>query len=155
VFDISGFCVKKNRVKAVPLRAVDRGIQGGPLRIPNTTGSTVLEEITINASKGKEQLLLGAGKFPRIDYKFGKHAKEWSQWGSISKKAYYNRAVRLSENTIGGEIMGFTSPQGWNFRFNSATGEFLTTHPTGYIETFYRPTTGMNYYLNQISKYGN
>ncbi|WP_353117269.1 hypothetical protein [Myroides odoratus] len=46
------------------------------MRIPNTTGSTVLEEITINASKGKEQLLLGAGKFPRIDYKFGKHAKE-------------------------------------------------------------------------------
>lgn len=107
------------------------------------------------AAKTGEQLLLGVGKFPRVDYKFGKHAGDWFQWGSISKPAYYNRAVRLSESPIGGKIMGFTSPQGWNFRFNSATGEFLTTHPTGYIETFYRPTGGMNYYLNQISKYGN
>ena len=43
--------VKNSVTKIVPLGAVDGGIQGGTVRIPNTTGSTVLEEITINASK--------------------------------------------------------------------------------------------------------
>lgn len=106
------------------------------------------------ATKGGEQLLLGAGKFPRFDFKFGKHAPEWAQWGSISKTAYYNRAVSLAESQVGGKIMGFTSKQGWTFRFNSATGEFLTTHPNGYIETFFRPTGGMDYYLKQVQLYG-
>jgi hypothetical protein len=74
--------------------------------------------------------------------------------GSISKTAYYNRAVSLSESQVGGKIMGFTSKQGWTFRFNSATGEFLTTHPKDYIETFFRPKGGINYYLKQVELYG-
>lgn len=39
--------VKNSVTKIVPLCAGDGGIQGGPLRIPNT-GATVLDEITIN-----------------------------------------------------------------------------------------------------------
>jgi len=50
--------VKNSVTKVVPLRAVDGGIQGGPLRIPNTTGSTVLEEITVNASKNGTKALV-------------------------------------------------------------------------------------------------
>ncbi len=48
-----------------------------------------------------------------------------------------------------------TSRQGWTFRFNSQTGEFLTMHPRGYIETFFRPKQGLNYYLKQLQRYGN
>ncbi|WP_413512617.1 hypothetical protein [Myroides odoratus] len=44
------------------------------MRIPNT-GATVLDEVTINVSKRGEQLLLEAGKFPRIDYKLGNMLK--------------------------------------------------------------------------------
>ena len=101
--------------------------------------------------------MLTSGRFPRLDSKFAKHAiknAEWSQWGSISKSAYYNRAVNLAESQVGGKIMGFTSKQGWTFRFNKATGEFLTTHPNGYIETFFRPKGGLDYYLKQLQLYG-
>ena len=63
------------------------------------------------AVKGGERLLLNASKFPRLDFKFGKHAAEWSQWGSISKTAYYNRAISLAESQVEGKIMGFTSKQ--------------------------------------------
>jgi len=106
-------------------------------------------------TKEGEQLLLGAGKFPKLDVKFSKHAMEWSQWGSISKAGYYSRAVSLAESNIGGRVLGFTSEAGTNFRFNTFTGEFLTVHPKGYIQTFFRPTNGMDYYLGQIAKYGN
>lgn len=100
------------------------------------------------------QKLLTAGRFPNLVKKFGKHAKEWSQWGSISKEAFYKRAVNLADSPIGGSIKGFTSKQGWVFKFNSQTGEFLTIHPKGHIETFFRPTKGMDYYLKQLQTYG-
>ncbi|WP_257667161.1 hypothetical protein [Parapedobacter tibetensis] len=95
-----------------------------------------------------------AGRFPNLAKKFSKHADEWSQWGSISQKAFYNRAVKLADSPVGGHVREFTSKQGWNFRFNSKTGEFLTTHPKGHIETFFRPTNGMDYYLKQVQLYG-
>ncbi|MBB1150183.1 hypothetical protein H4K35_08575 [Myroides sp. NP-2] len=73
MFDISGFCIKKNGVKIVPLGAVDGGIQGGPLRIPNTTGSTVLEEITIR-TKGLSDWLQGGKTFSQ--YKIARGGTE-------------------------------------------------------------------------------
>jgi len=93
-------------------------------------------------------------RFPNIMKKFGKHSDEWSQWGTISKQAFYNRAINLADNQIGRNIYGFTSKQGWMFQFNSKTGEFLTIHPKGYLETFFRPSQGMDYYLKQVQLYG-
>ncbi|SFB86386.1 hypothetical protein SAMN05421780_101804 [Flexibacter flexilis DSM 6793] len=119
-------------------------------RFASKAGNTVGKA----AAKG-EIKLLSAGKFPRLYFKFEKHAAEWSQWGFISKTAYNKRAVQLANSQIGGKIMGFTSKQGWVFRFNSATGEFLTSHPNGYIETFFRPKAGLEYYLKQVQLYGN
>lgn len=106
-----------------------------------------------NAAKTGQQLLT-SGRFSTLAKKFGKHADKWSQWGSISQKAFYNRTVKLADSPVGGHIQGFTSKQGWNFRFNSKTREFLTTHPNGHIETFFRPTNDMDYYLKQIKLYG-
>ena len=77
------------------------------------------------------------------------------KWGSISKEAFYKRAVNLADSPVGGHVRGFTSKQGWSFRFNSRTGEFLTTHPNGHIETFFRPKQGLDYYLKQVQLYGN
>ncbi|CAA7195192.1 hypothetical protein [Chryseobacterium potabilaquae] len=85
---------------------------------------------------------------------FSKHTKDWSSWGSISNVAYYKRAVKLADSNIGGKVVGFVSKQGWTFKYNKATGEFLTIHPKGYIETFFRPKGGMNYYLKQLQLYG-
>jgi RHS repeat-associated protein len=119
-----------------------------------TLSRIVVEDLRITGAARGGQQLLTAGRFPNLAKKFGKHADEWSEWGSISQKAYYNRAVKLADGSVGGHIHGFTSKQGWNFRFNSKTGEFLTTHPQGHIETFFRPTNGMDYYLKQLMLYG-
>lgn len=94
-------------------------------------------------------------RFSKFSRHFLKHSKDWSQWGSISKVAYYNRAVKLADASIGGKVVGFVSKQGWTFKYNKTTGEFLTTHPKGYIETFFRPKAGMDYYLKQLQLYGN
>lgn len=121
----------------------------GKVKLINTTANTSTQTAEV-----VKQLPIGTSKFPRYNYKFGKHAVEWSQWGSISKTAYYNRAIRLAESQIGGKILGFTSKEGTIFRFNNATGEFVTKNPNGYIETFFRPTEGLTYYLKQVKLYG-
>ncbi|WP_024772822.1 hypothetical protein [Aquimarina macrocephali] len=104
--------------------------------------------------KGSTKLLT-QGRFPNFAAKFAKHSGEWSQWGAISKNAFYNRAIKLADSPVGGSISGFTSRQGYGFKFNNKTGEFLTTHPNGTIQTFFRPKQGLNYYLKQVQKYGN
>jgi RHS repeat-associated protein len=110
--------------------------------------------VKTGAAKGGTKLLT-QGRFPNFAKKFTKHSGEWSQWGSISKNAFYNRAVKLADSPVGGSIRGFTSKQGYGFRFNTRTGEFLTTHPNGTIQTFFRPKQGLDYYLKQVQLYGN
>ena len=93
-------------------------------------------------------------RFPKLAKKFSKHSKEWSKWGSMSQEAFYKRAVNLADSPVGGHVKGFTSKNGWSFRFNTKTGELLTIHPSGYIETFFRPEQGLDYYLKQVQLYG-
>ena len=100
----------------------------------------------------KPQLL--QSKFPKLHKKYVKHSSEWSQWGSISKETFYKRAVKLANSSVGDHVKGFISKDGWPFRFNTKTGEFLTIHPNGHIETFFRPKNGIEYYLKQIQNYG-
>lgn len=108
-----------------------------------------------SGASGLKSLPDAFSRFSKFSRHFLKHSKDWSQWGSISKVAYYNRAIKLADSNIGGKIVGFASKQGWTFKYNRATGEFLTIHPKGYIETFFRPKAGMDYYLKQLQLYGN
>jgi RHS repeat-associated protein len=109
----------------------------------------------------RPQLLLRAGiTFPKIAKHFLKHAigkGEWAQWGTITEAIYAERAMALANSPIGargGKILGFTSDAGYLFKYNAATGEFLDVAPNGTIETFFRPERGMDYYLEQMTKYG-
>ncbi|MDM1407276.1 hypothetical protein [Myroides sp. DF42-4-2] len=139
--------------KVVPLGAVDGGIQGGPLRIPNTTGSTVLEEITINSTGSPKLLSQAFNRFSRFDYHYGKHAEKW---GAITKDAYYKRSLSLFDKPMNNNIKGFTNSSGYSFRMNLRTGEFGVMRPNGVIETFFRRTIEPEqYWLNQIAKWGN
>jgi RHS repeat-associated protein len=75
---------------------------------------------------------------------------EWSQNGSLSQNAYLNRARNLLNSDIGGRIDGFTSKEGWVFKYNIQTNEFATGKPNGIIETLFRPKDGINYWNEQI-----
>ena len=106
------------------------------------------------AEVGAKTRLLPPDKFPNLSKKFSKHSGEWSQWGEFSEEIFYKRAVDLADSLAGGHIREFVSKQGWIFKFNSNTGEFLTIHPNGHIETFFRPEQGLDYYLKQVQIYG-
>jgi hypothetical protein len=51
-------------------------------------------------------------------------------------------------------LKGLFQKNGYSFRFNTKTGEFLTIHPNGHIETFFRPEQGIDYYLKQVQLHG-
>ena len=106
------------------------------------------------AEVGAKTRLLPPDKFPKLSKKFSKHSGEWSQWGEFSEEIFYKRAVDLADSLGGGHIREFVSKKGWIFKFNSNTGEFLTIHPNGHIETFFRPEQGLDYYLKQVQIYG-
>jgi hypothetical protein len=61
----------------------------------------------------------------------------------------------LANSSIGSDILGFTSRDGWMFRMNAKTSEFLTMKPNGEIETFFRRLSDSSkYWAEQIAKYG-
>jgi pyocin large subunit-like protein len=52
-----------------------------------------------------------------------------------------------------GNIKEFVSGDGWLFKYNSATNEFVLLSDKGTISTFFKPVGGLTYWLEQISKY--
>jgi len=104
------------------------------------------------AANGGAKLLSQYSRFPRIATKFAEHGKEWTSTGI---EAYYKRAISLADNKVGGNVLGFTSKEGWVFRMNSRTGEFLTVRPDGTIATFFRRVSDpAKYWAEQMRKYG-
>lgn len=91
-------------------------------------------------------------RFPKAGKHHGKHAEEWEP--PLTEEEYYERAEDLADAPVGGSVLGFTSEEGYTFRYNDETGEFLTMKPDGTIETLFKPERGKEYYLDQLSKYG-
>ena len=90
---------------------------------------------------------------PNAAKKFAKHAKEFTSMSDVN--VYYKRAAALADSKVGGDILGFTNRDGWVFKMNSKTGEFLTIKPGGQITTFYRRLEEpLNYWAEQIAKHG-
>jgi pyocin large subunit-like protein len=104
--------------------------------------------------------LLISGAWKAIDFATGKpdkhFAKQASEWGTgnITKDAYLKRAQNVLNSCVGGDIEGFVSKEGWVFRYNTRTNEFATAKIDGTIETLFRPNTGIDYWYEQIIKYG-
>ncbi|WP_051051466.1 polymorphic toxin-type HINT domain-containing protein [Paenibacillus sonchi] len=94
----------------------------------------------------------------KLDEHFTKHVvkkQEWADLGySLTKEGYFNRAKNLLNSSIGGDVRGFTSKNGYVFRYNSKTNEFATAKPDGTIETLFRPKDGMKYWEDQVKMYG-
>jgi RHS repeat-associated protein len=89
----------------------------------------------------------------KLEVHFTQHSKEWGP-GNITMASYEKRAYSLLSTNIGGDILGFTTKGGWVFRYNQRTNELATAKPDGTIETLFRPRRGMEYYLEQVERYG-
>jgi filamentous hemagglutinin len=77
------------------------------------------------------------------------------EFGNITQAQYVQKARDLLNSKVGGEVQGFTNNLGWTFRYNATTNEFAIGSPQGTISTMMRPTNGMQYWLEQVEKYGN
>lgn len=89
----------------------------------------------------------------KLERHFNKHKGDWG--GNMpSASAYQARAKKLLNSDVGGDVKGFTSKDGWVFRYNSRTNEFTTAKPDGTIETLFRPGRGGDYWTDQVTKYG-
>jgi pyocin large subunit-like protein len=84
---------------------------------------------------------------------FIKHGNEWGE--KLTQADYLKKAQSLSTAKVEGHILGFISKEGTLFRYNTVTNEFATMNSNGNIETFFRPERGLEYYLEQVKKYGN
>lgn len=92
----------------------------------------------------------------KLEQHFKKHVIKKMEWGSeatITSEEYLKKAQNLLNSQIGGNIEGFISHNGWIFKYNKTTNEFLTAKPDGTIETLFRPKEGVSYWLDQIEKY--
>lgn len=83
---------------------------------------------------------------------FEKHKIEFKD---IDIDTYKNNAKILSNCKIDDNILGFTTDNGFVFRYDKNKNEFTTTKPSGIIETYFKPKKGYEYWEVQVSKYGN
>jgi hypothetical protein len=119
------------------------------------SGSLVKGAVKTGFKQGAKQLAKSSVKstFPNAVKKFTKHAGEFTSISDVN--AYVKRATNLLNSNTGGNILGFTSKEGWVFRMNSRTGEFLTRNPAGEITTFFRRMDDpIAYWAAQIENYG-
>ena len=88
------------------------------------------------------------------DKKLAEHYKDHkADFGDVTKEEYVQGARNLLNQNNGGDIQGFTTKSGWLFKYNTKTNEFGLGHPEGTISTYFKPKDGVQYWLDQISKY--
>lgn len=87
-----------------------------------------------------------------VNEHFEKHKNEFD---NIDIDTYKNNAKVLSNSKIDDNILGFTTDNGFVFRYDKNKNEFTTTKPSGIIETYFKPKKGYEYWEVQVSKYGN
>ncbi len=91
----------------------------------------------------------------KLETHFNKHVLKKAEWGNISMSMaeYLDRARILLNSEVNHYIEGFISKEGWVFRYNKATNELAIAKSDGVIETLFRPTEGINYWIEQVKKY--
>lgn len=87
----------------------------------------------------------------KLGQHFRKHAKEWGS-KYRSQNQYLNGARKLL-NSSGKSIHEFTSRNGWYFKYNSKTNEFICVSDKGTISSYFRPREGIRYWRSQVKKY--
>ncbi|RYZ90802.1 MAG: hypothetical protein EOP04_02705 [Proteobacteria bacterium] len=89
----------------------------------------------------------------KLRWHFNKHAKKWGDGVIKTEAEYLERALALNNSKIEADILGFTSPEGYVFRYNQATNEFAVATPQGLVQTFLKPDNPAIYYQTQVERY--
>ncbi|CDI40588.1 Phage head morphogenesis protein, SPP1 gp7 family [Tepidanaerobacter acetatoxydans Re1] len=76
-----------------------------------------------------------------------------SDFGNITEKEYSVMAKDLLNSKITGDIDGFTTKQGYIFRYDKSNNSFAVARPDGVIATFFKPDKGLEYWEGEKKKY--
>ncbi|MBA9087226.1 pyocin large subunit-like protein [Fontibacillus solani] len=81
---------------------------------------------------------------------FNDHKKDF---GYTTESQYLSGARNLLEKPPASTTESFVSKGGTYFRYDTATNEFGMINQYGGISTYFKPTDGLKYWLDQIEKY--
>lgn len=73
--------------------------------------------------------------------------------GFSSTDDYLNGARNFLEKPANSTTQSFISNEGTYFRYDTATNEFGIMNKYGGVSTYYKPDSGLNYWLEQIELY--
>jgi hypothetical protein len=97
---------------------------------------------------GPGPLGLGFGSESQLAKHFAEHALEWGN--ELTKAQYLAGARNLLTSPATGSIREFVREGGDILRYNVETNEFAVMSSSGVVRTYFRPTQGVQYWLNQI-----
>jgi hypothetical protein len=87
----------------------------------------------------------------RLNDHFEKHA---SELGIKTEKEYEKFAKDIINKKENKNVVGFRSKDGHVFKYNTKENIFAVAKPNGIIETCFKPSRGINYWKDQVKKYG-
>ncbi|GHU49907.1 hypothetical protein FACS1894200_09060 [Spirochaetia bacterium] len=74
----------------------------------------------------------------------------------MTEEQYENKAIKLLNSKVEGNVLGFTSDSGRVYRYDKEKREFGIVEPNGEIACFFRPGNnkreGMKYWENQVEQ---
>jgi pyocin large subunit-like protein len=101
-------------------------------------------------SGGKKPTDLGFSDLTRKQH-FDRHGKEY---GVKTASEYENLAKEFRDRPNTATTREFTSKDGFRFKYEESSNDFLITKPSGEIVTLYKPTGGLAYWERQVLIYG-
>lgn len=71
------------------------------------------------------------------------------EYPGLTMEQYVERAVRLAEMPVGGDILGHIDKNNQIIRYDRKENDFVKADLNKGIRTLFKPAEGIKYYLNQ------
>lgn len=88
----------------------------------------------------------------KLNIHFEKHADDFKV---KTEKEYEQFAKDFMNKELSNNIVSFKSKDGYIFKYDIENNIFGDAKPNGVTETCYKPTRGIEYWKEQVKKYGN
>jgi len=105
---------------------------------------------TANTFKGVRDLSADFKNGTKLQSHFKDHGADF---GFKSANEYLKAARDFISKKSNKTTLSFTSKEGTYFKYDYATNEFGMVNQYGDISTYFKPSTGLDYWLEQVGKY--
>ena len=91
-------------------------------------------------------LLTGKNDTKTLQDHFNRHG---AQVGTPTKESYAAHAVKFANTVNRQDCVSFVDAKGSTYKYNKKTNEFAVITKKGIVVTYFKPTDGYSYYLNE------